>query len=394
MKASEKNLTIFRLYLNVIRKESLYLIIYFLIFTAIAVLISNVERSEEGERFAKQEVLISVIDNDKSVISNGLIAFLDQDNEVELSDGDKTELTRKMYYREIRYVLTIPEGFGKALAEDPESAVLDTVKLPGAESGYYIDAEIEQFIARFLTYIRAGYTEEEAMESVLALSNEEADVRVAQGSFDYSGMPSYSYIMQYLPYLYLSVMIYCVSFVMKTFREKNIENRLRACPIPARKRTLQSFAAFALLTTVVYVLSFLIPLIAKGPDFYTCTHRDIYLVNALLFLLVSASIAFFIGSLVRSDAVITALTNVIGLGFCFLGGVFVSLDVLNVNVQRFSRFLPTYWYVRVVNALAAHAERLTASDISLIQSSFLIQGAFAAAVLALTLYVSGRMQEG
>ena len=144
---------------------------------------------------------------------------------------------------------------------------------------------------------------------------------------------------------------------------------------------------------IFWVMSILILLAADGTDFFFSPHRGWFLLNSFLFLLVAGSIAFFIGNVAKSEIAITALTNVISLGMCFLGGVFVSLDVLNENVQRFSRFLPVWWYVRVCNMLGMRQGELNAADLSLIRQSFLIQGAFAAALLMVTLYIVKKRSE-
>ena len=111
------------------------------------------------------------------------------------------------------------------------------------------------------------------------------------------------------------------------------------------------------------------------------------ILNSLAFLLVAASIAFLVGNLAKSDVAISALTNVIGLGMCFLGGVFVPPDMLSEGVQKFSRFLPSWWYVRNVNLLGLRQGALSAADTQLIGESLLIQIAFAAAIFAITLFL-------
>ncbi|MBR0164613.1 MAG: ABC transporter permease [Lachnospiraceae bacterium] len=393
MKASERSMTVFHLYLAMIRKNAGYMLMYFAIFMTISVMITRSQGDVVRQMFAKSAVGIAVTDRDESVISKGLIDFLAQENEIIPSDGNETELTRKLYYREAVYVLTIPEGFGESLTDTSSEPQLEVVKLPGNAAGYYLDADIEQFLSRVGTYLAAGYEEKEAVEKVLALKGSESEVRIAEGAYDYDHMPEYAYTFNYYPYLYLAVLIFSVSFVLKAFREKQVADRLKACPIPERTQALQGLVAFCLVFVVFWVLSILILLAADGTDFFFSPHRGWFLLNSFLFLMVAASIAFFIGNIAKSEIAITALTNVISLGMCFLGGVFVSLDVLNENVQRFSRFLPVWWYVRVCNMLGMRQGGLNTADLSLIRQSFLIQGAFAAALLMLTLYIIKKRSE-
>ncbi|MBR5969945.1 MAG: ABC transporter permease [Lachnospiraceae bacterium] len=398
MTAFKKNRTVFFLYLAEIRYNLPAMLMYMVIFMSICVAISRSRTETMQEMFEKTAVPVAVIDRDESELSKGLIAFLGQENKVISSDGEENELTRQLYYREIGYVLTIPEGFGASFAdaltgEAKEEMSLEVVKLPDHAAGYYLDADIEQFLSRVKAYLAAGDGLEEALDQTLALREHQAEVRIAEGAYAYDNMPRFTYTFNYYPYLYLSVLTYCVGFVLKTFREKKLADRLNASPIPAATRNLHGIAAFSVVFFVFWLLSLLIPLVTDGTSFYTSPHRGLYLINTVAFLLVAASIAFFIGHVAKNEIAITALTNVVGLGMCFLGGVFVPLDVLSENVQKFSRFLPSYWYVRVCNMLGMRQGDLTAADFGLFRESMLFQCVFAAALLMLTLYIVKKRSE-
>lgn len=388
MKASDSNRMVYRLYMAVIKKNIGYFVMYFGIFIGMALIFSNTQSSQAKEMFQPVRVPVPVIDRDKSEASRALTAFLAQENEVYAFEGDVAELNRGLYYREIGYILTIPEGFGASLEPGAANDLqLESVKLPGSTAGYYIDADIEQFLMRYRTYRAAGFSAEEAGQRTLALQGSKGAVQIEAVEEKSSELPNWAYAFNYLPYLYLSVFIYCMAFVLKAFRDRHVEDRLRACPIPARTQALQGFQAFALVFAIIWLISLLIPLIARGADFYTSPHRGWIILNSLAFLLVAASIAFLVGNLAKSDVVISALTNVIGLGMCFLGGVFVPPDMLSEGVQKFSRFLPSWWYVRNVNLLGLRQGALSAADTQLIGESLLIQIAFAAAIFAITLFL-------
>lgn len=388
MKASKSKGMVFRLYMAIIQKNLGYFAMYFGIFIAMALIFSNSQSSQAKEMFQPVKVSIPVIDKDKSPASQALRDFLAQDNEAYLFEGDEKELNRGLYYREIGYILTIPEGFGASL--EPESGQmlqLEAVKLPGSTAGYYIDADIEQFLMRYRAYLAAGFSPEEAGQRTLALGGSKTQVQIEEGDKQAETLPNWAYAFNYLPYLYLSVFIYCMAFVLKAFRDRHVEERLRACPIPARTQALQGFMAFALVFAAVWLISLLIPLIARGADFYTSPHRGWVILNSLAFLLVAASIAFLVGNLAKSDVAISGLTNVIGLGMCFLGGVFVPPDMLSEGIQKFSRFLPSWWYVKNVNLLGLRQGPLSHGDLQTLAEALLIQLAFAAAIFALTLFL-------
>ncbi|HBK85393.1 MAG TPA: hypothetical protein DDZ53_05120 [Firmicutes bacterium] len=57
------------------------------------------------------------------------------------------------------------------------------------------------------------------------------------------------------------------------------------------------------------------------------------------------------------------------------------------SVLVFAKFLPTYWYIKANDALAALG-RITPESLQPIYSSMLIQLAFAVAIFSITLFLS------
>ena len=47
----------------------------------------------------------------------------------------------------------------------------------------------------------------------------------------------------------------------------------------------------------------------------------------------------------------SAITNIIGLSFCFLGGIFVPLEYLGNGAKSIGKFLPTYWYAEAIEKI-------------------------------------------
>lgn len=50
-------------------------------------------------------------------------------------------------------------------------------------------------------------------------------------------------------------------------------------------------------------------------------------------------------------ATMGAFANVVSLGFSFLGGVFVPLELLGDTMKNIARFTPSYWYIQANNAI-------------------------------------------
>jgi len=59
-----------------------------------------------------------------------------------------------------------------------------------------------------------------------------------------------------------------------------------------------------------------------------------------------------IGNTIKSKNAISAVSNVVSLGTCFISGVFVPQELLGETVLKIASFTPTYWYVKSNNTIA------------------------------------------
>ena len=94
----------------------------------------------------------------------------------------------------------------------------------------------------------------------------------------------------------------------------------------------------------------------------------------------------------RSDNALTALVNIISLGFCFMGGVFVPQEVMSEKVLAFCKFVPSFWYVRV-NDLLGESIGITDQIRTDVWLGILVQVGFAGVIFALTLVLIKKMRE-
>ena len=359
---------------------------YFGIFTAICLLIANVMGTSQGQMFRPESVDVSVADLDGSPLSEAVTEMLSRNNQVtRTAEFDRGQMAEDLYSRMTQYVLVIPEHFQEDFSEG--GGTLQVTSVPDSPAGYYLNSQIDAFFNQIRVYISAGFSLEDAAGRVLELSGQEPDVTLLNTGE--TEIKSYAVAFQYLPYIYLAVLIYSVSYVLKAFRKRDIRLRLISSPIPAGRQFLQGGAAFLLLFLVFWALTMMLPLLFGGLEFFTSAQFPWYTANTLLLLADSASLAFLIGTLIQDDNAINAMANIIGLGCSFLCGVFVPLELLSENVRQFSRFLPFYWYEIINEELGTHPG-ITPEMSSELFWGFLIQATFALAFFCLTLAVNRR----
>ena len=85
-----------------------------------------------------------------------------------------------------------------------------------------------------------------------------------------------------------------------------------------------------------------------------------------------------------------AVGNILGMVMSFLGGAWISINLLPDEVQVFSHFIPTYWYNDAVSQ-AVHLTEVTFDTIAPILGNIGIVALFAVALFAVAL-AAGRLR--
>ena len=85
-------------------------------------------------------------------------------------------------------------------------------------------------------------------------------------------------------------------------------------------------------------------MIIAGNHLFTVTGA-LYMLLMISLMMAVLGMAFVITNLVKDINALTMMANIIGLGICFLSGVFVPMEYLSDGVLKVASFLPGYWYI-------------------------------------------------
>jgi len=198
------------------------------------------------------------------------------------------------------------------------------------------------------------------------------------------------YYFNFLAYTILFVIILGVSSIFLTFNGLDLKRRNLCSPLGARAISLQCYMACAAFALAGWLLLVLISLVfgfreVAGPAAW------FFILNALVFTICAAGLAFFIGNLTRSGEVVNAVANIIALGSSFIGGVFVPQEFLGENVLKLASFTPTYWYVRANSTIAA-LTNFNLQTLSGFFAALAVQLGFAIAFVIIALVIVKRRQ--
>ena len=358
--------------------------LYIAIFLTVSIFVQKTLGDSDPSGFTAKRLNIAVIDRDESLLSKGLKNHLSQFHNVKDIPDDAATLQDKLFYRDIYYAVIIPENFEQNCLKNTEK--LPVIKVPGSTSGYYVDQQINTFLNNIRTLTAGGFSIFEALEHTEESVSSTPNVTLIDQTGHNGNMPKHAYMFQYMPYIILSILCYVLSYIMLSFGNKDVKNRILCSCTSTRSMNLQLVLGHVIIGLGIFLVCVSMPAILYPQDFLTDPNLPYYLINSFLMMLVALSIAFLISSFPLREETINGIVNVISLGISFICGVFVSMDILGKGVKTLARFLPVYWY-ETGNNLLARNHSLSTSQTTELWQCYGIQLLFALSFLAVAMVI-------
>ena len=381
-------MTVFKGYLKILKKNLGMLLMYLMIFFAIAIALQTAARKEHLGTFEKTRINIAVADRDQSELSQGLIRYLSTIHNVSEISSEPSVMQEELFYRNASYIVQIPENFYQTCIEEEEP--LSVTKVPGSYTSFYVDQQISTWLNSIRTYTAAGFSLKEAMDASMELSASE--VTMYEGTENNLETPPYIYYFRYVPYLFLAVLSYSLGYVLLAFQKEDIQKRMRASAVSMRRQNMEGLLAMFMLGTVLWLISAAGVCVLFGKEFLTSPLIGYYILNTALMLGIALSLSYLVGIFVKNSNMLSGISNLLSLGMCFLCGAFVPMSIMNKSVLKIAQFLPVYWYESVNETLARY-KNLPIPVAKEIWKSMGIEAMFIAAFVFMILAVSKYKQQ-
>lgn len=380
-------MAVFKVYMKIAWKNIWMILLYMGIFFCITVMFQRFA-PKGAEGYTAESVPVGIVDEDGGEAAKSLIDYIGRTNETILLEDDRESLQEDLFYRNVGYIVRIPDQFMEKCILGEEK--IEAVTVPGTYAGYYVDQQINSYIVYARSYAAAGFTETE-IASAMA-HREEAEVTLADFSGNAGQIPAHSFYYRYLPYLFLSVLGYVMGYILMGFRRGNLPRRMQASAVPERRQSIEGLAASLVIALALWGISAAVSAVLYSPDIFESGKMVWYMLNSLAMLLAALSLAYLVGTLVKSSNALNGIVNIISLGMCFVCGVFVEMDLLSSGVRKAAQFLPVYWY-ETVNTLLTDHRTVAGSLRTEVLSGIGIQLVFAFAFVCVTLAVAKRSRK-
>ena len=377
-------MTVFKGYMKILKKNIGLVIIYLVIFFSVAMALQAAASKEHLEDFEKARVDIAVADNDQSTLSHALTDYLKTIHNVSEISSDPSVMQEELFYRNVEYIVVIPEDFYENCMVNGES--ISVTKVPGSYSAYYVDQQLESCLNTMRTYLKAGFSQKEAATAILDKKRGEVTMLDTDEN---SGTSGWLYYFRYIPYLFLALLCYVMGYVLMAFKKDDIPKRMQASVISARRQSLEGLLAMFIMGGGLWGIGMAGAILMYGKIFLGSENFGYYVLNTLVMMAVALSLSYLIGLFVKNSNMLSGIANILSLGMCFLCGVFVPMNIMDRNVLKVSQFLPVYWYENVNETLGSYSHLTGEAAVSVwkgigLEAMFAV--VFVCMILAVTRY--------
>ncbi len=331
--------------LKIVKKALPSVSAYFVIFFGLTIIMSFFSGKDQEKMYQATELTIYVEDKEESVLSKALIAYLEQENEVE-TEYDEDLLSELIFTGMVDYVVYVEEGFEETFLVGEMGGI---ERLSIKPNMAFVDQKIELFFQYVRAELAMGKTIEEACESVLKNTEHRAQTEVLSGRDAMSTRPGY-FFFTFLAYIIPCILIMILGPVMHAFYKKDIKMRTDCGKVSVRKQNVEVVKGIVVVALLVWALFMGLGAVIYHKDF-TVAEYLLGTLNSFTILLFSVAVSVLLGVLLPSVDALNGASNILGLGMSFFSGVFVPAELLPDYVNTIGEFLPAGWYMKNVRLL-------------------------------------------
>lgn len=375
---------VFKAFAKIAGKKKMSALLYIVIFIVISILMAN--QSAKDNNFKETKLNICIIDMDNTSASQKLVDYINSNHKIQNIATDKDSILDSLYYQSVDYVLTINKGYSDKISVGEVDNLFSNYKVSGTYSTELFESQLDQYITNLSCYIAGGFSIDDAISKTAQINDNE--IKVTTENFSDSGSFNSEHIyyyFQYLPYIFIAILISCLCPALLTINQKEIRSRTNCSPVSTTKQTFQITLGAVIYAVIIWLVFMIAALIICG-KMLLCREGLLAILNSLVFMLVVLSITLLISTLAPNPKTTDMIANTLGLGMSFLCGVFVPQEFLGKAVINAAHFLPAYWFIRANNMLAGVSDELFTN--SKYFSYLGIELLFAAAIFSIVLLVA------
>lgn len=337
---------VFKTYLHVVKKCLVPIIIY----TAMLILFSsiNTNNNDTTMSFTAEKPDILIINNDQeSNLTKHLVDYITENSNIIDIENDEEKINDAIFYRDVNYVIYIPENFGVYFLENKNPEI--EIKSTGDYQASLASILLERYLTSAKSYLKENIKEDELINKLDKTLKNKTEVELTT-KLDTTGLSKATNYYNFSNYCLLGGSIYVICLILSSFQSENIRKRTIISSMDDKKYNMYLLISNSIFAFILWLLYVIISFITVGTVMFSL-HGLLYIINSFIFSICSLAIAFLIGNLMNNKEAINGIVNVIALGSSFLCGSFVPAEFLPTTVLNIAHVLPSYWFINSNNLI-------------------------------------------
>jgi hypothetical protein len=332
-------MTVFKTFWKIVNKYKGTIILYTVMLISFGGI--NLASNDTTTTFTSTLPNIAIVNNDqKSVLTNNLISYLSENSKVVDIENDEEKINDALFYRDVSYVVYIPKNY----TNDVLKGMNPTIDIKSTND--YTSSLEEMMLTDYLnlqnTYLKLT-TDQTKLTNYINDTLKDKSKVVLTSKVDTKSLSKVSRYFNFASYSILAVVIFIITLVLTSFKEKTVNKRIVVSSMNYKKHSGLILKSSLLYALIVWVLFSLLAIILLGKSLLN-TRGLLLLLNTLIFTLQALTFALLISSLVNNKDAIGGIVNVVALGSAFLCGAFIPSMYLPEKVVSISHIFPAYYY--------------------------------------------------
>lgn len=339
-------MTVFKTFWKIIKKYKGTIILYTVMLVSFGGI--NLSSKEANLNFTNEKPDVLIVNQGENIgLTKNLIDYLSQNTNIVQIENSEEKRNDALFYRDVNYIIYINEDYREKILNG-ENVTLD-IKSTNDYSAHLAEMILNKYLT-VQNLLRAYTTnEQELINKINKTLKEESEV-VVSSKVDKTAENKVSRYFNFASYSILAAIIFIITLVMTSFKEKTINKRITVSSMNYKKHNnllLISGLAYVLVLWLLYTLLAIILLKSSVLN----TKGLLYILNSLVFSLSALTFALLISTLVKNKDAIGGIVNVVALGSAFLCGAFLPVEYLGSNVLKLAHIFPAYYYINTNNKI-------------------------------------------
>lgn len=339
-------MTVFKTFWKIIKKYKGTIILYTVMLVSFGGI--NLSSKEANLNFTNEKPDVLIVNQGENIgLTKNLIDYLIQNTNVVQIENSEEKRNDALFYRDVNYIIYINEDYREKILNG-ENVTLD-IKSTNDYSAHLAEMILNKYLTVQNSYRAYTTNEQELINKINKTLKEESKV-VVSSKVDKTAENKVSRYFNFASYSILAAIIFIITLVMTSFKEKTINKRITVSSMNYKKHNnllLISGLAYVLVLWLLYTLLAIILLKSSVLN----TKGLLYILNSLVFSLSALTFALLISALVKNKDAIGGIVNVVALGSAFLCGAFLPVEYLGSNVLKLAHIFPAYYYINTNNKI-------------------------------------------